>query len=102
MWFCLLPFLKIVQIKVYFVKEFYYLFNNFLKGSSIASWDYIYGRSFPSWMNKEHIQAKLSNINSSCHPKIPCAFQAKGSRKASPLETLFKDMGFGHRPTQAV
>ena len=33
MWFCPLPFLKIVQIKVYFVKEFYYLFNNFLKGS---------------------------------------------------------------------
>lgn len=68
------PFLKIVQIKVYFVREFYCLFNNFLKGSSIASWDYIYGRSFPSRMNNEHIQEMVSNVNGSCHPKIPCAF----------------------------
>lgn len=73
MWFCPLPFLKTVQIKVYFVKDFYYLFNNFLKGSTIASWDYIYGKSSPSRMNKEHTQVILGNINGSCHPEIPCA-----------------------------
>lgn len=67
MLFCPLPFLKTVQIKVHFVKEFYYLFNNFLKGSTIASWDYIHGKSFPSWANKEHTQVMLHNINSSGH-----------------------------------
>lgn len=41
MLFCPLPFLKVVQIEAYFVKEFYYLFNNFLKGSRIPSWDYV-------------------------------------------------------------
>lgn len=74
MWFCPLPFVKIVQIKVYFVKEFYYLFNNFLKDSRIMLRDYVDGRSFPSQMKKEHIQATLCNTNGSCHPKIPCAF----------------------------
>lgn len=34
--------------------------------------------------------------------KPPVHFKQRDPEKASPLETLFKDMGFGYRPTQAV